>query len=194
MNLKDFVENNDNLKPFVIPNCTAVKSWGLYKCTLEKLSDILKEKPLRFRVGLKSYNEGVQWENKCKFVESTVNQYIEWINKKCSDDNPLSELEYNLYWVYADYKYLQWIIKDIPGTNLEHLVNWKSLGFHDNEGFDSTIWVGSKGAHTQCHQDSYCYNVVYQVSGCKRWVIFEPQEGAKHLKPTRIPYEESTVR
>ena len=58
MNLKDFVENNDNLKPFVIPKCTAVKSWGLYKCTLEKLSDILKEKPLKFRVGLKSYNEG----------------------------------------------------------------------------------------------------------------------------------------
>ena len=60
MNLKDFVENNDKIKPFVIPKCKAVKCWGLNGFNLKKLSHILKEKQLKFRVGLKNYNEGLE--------------------------------------------------------------------------------------------------------------------------------------
>ena len=65
MNLKDFVENNDNLKPFVINKSNAVKCWGLHDCSLQKLSDILKEKLLKFRVGMKNYNKG--WKMVCKY-------------------------------------------------------------------------------------------------------------------------------
>lgn len=50
--------------------------------------------------------------------------------------------------------------------------------------------LGTPGAHTACHYDSYGYNVHAQLSGSKRWILFEPSE---NMEPVRIPYEESTI-
>ncbi|CAH1961837.1 unnamed protein product [Acanthoscelides obtectus] len=55
---------------------------------------------------------------------------------------------------------------------------------------DSTIWIGSKGAHTPCHQDTYGFNLVHQIYGRKLWLLFPPDV---NLYPTRIPYEESSI-
>ena len=43
-------------------------------------------------------------------------------------------------------------------------VNWKLLGY-DVENEASTWWIGSKGAHTNCHKDTYGKNLVVQVLG-----------------------------
>ena len=52
----------------------------------------------------------------------------------------------------------------------------------------------SSGAFTQCHQDSYGVNLVAQIQGRKKWTLFPPNaSSASVLKPTRIPYEESTI-
>ncbi|VDN19628.1 unnamed protein product, partial [Gongylonema pulchrum] len=51
-------------------------------------------------------------------------------------------------------------------------------------------FLGTPGAYTQCHYDSYGYNVHAQLSGSKRWILFEPGED---MRPTRMPYEESTI-
>lgn len=40
---------------------------------------------------------------------------------------------------------------------------WKELGFTDKLGVDGTMWVGTAGAHTLCHYDTYGYNIVVQV-------------------------------
>ncbi|XP_025153870.1 HSPB1-associated protein 1 isoform X2 [Harpegnathos saltator] len=68
---------------------------------------------------------------------------------------------------------------------------WRNFGI-DKDGFDSTLWIGSKGAHTNCHQDSYGYNLIAQIHGRKEWLLFPP-DSSNFLEPTRIPYEESTI-
>ena len=47
-------------------------------------------------------------------------------------------------------------------------------------------------AHTPCHYDTYGCNLVAQLSGEKRWVLFSPGD-TESLYPTRVPYEESSV-
>ncbi|KAM0730102.1 HSPB1-associated protein 1 [Formica fusca] len=70
--------------------------------------------------------------------------------------------------------------------------NWLKFGvdkeFGEN-GLYSTIWIGSKGAHTDCHWDTYGYNLVAQIHGRKLWLFYPPSDS---LIPVRLPYEEST--
>lgn len=43
-------------------------------------------------------------------------------------------------------------------------VSWKQFGF-DKGPTDTTLWVGSEGAHTPAHQDTYGVNIVAQIHG-----------------------------
>ena len=52
--------------------------------------------------------------------------------------------------------------------------------------------LGTEGAYTPCHYDTYGFNLYTQISGHKRWILFPPDD-SNLLKPTRIPYEESSV-
>ncbi|XP_065575885.1 HSPB1-associated protein 1 homolog isoform X2 [Artemia franciscana] len=71
-------------------------------------------------------------------------------------------------------------------------LSWDFVGLHGRGANESTLWLGTKGAHTPLHSDSYGYNVVHQIHGRKKWVLI-PWESYKYLKPTRIPYEESSI-
>lgn len=65
-------------------------------------------------------------------------------------------------WYYFDYKYMQEWFKGRP--EIITSLNWRKFGIN-KDGSDSTLWIGSKGAHTNCHQDSYGYNVIAQIHG-----------------------------
>ncbi|CAB3248931.1 unnamed protein product [Arctia plantaginis] len=92
-------------------------------------------------------------------------------------------------WMYFDYKYVyQWFNTD---DELYKDISWKQFGYSDKGAADATLWVGSSGAHTPAHQDTYGVNIVTQLFGKKRWILFPPGTGG--LKPTRVPYEESSV-
>lgn len=65
-------------------------------------------------------------------------------------------------WYYFDYKYMHEWFKD--QAEIINSVCWKRFGV-DKNGEDSTLWIGSKGAHTNCHQDSYGCNLVAQIHG-----------------------------
>ncbi|XP_034935822.1 HSPB1-associated protein 1 homolog isoform X2 [Chelonus insularis] len=95
----------------------------------------------------------------------------------------------NEKWYYFDYKYMHEWFKLKP--EILKAVDWKPFGF-DKSGEDSTLWIGSKGAHTNCHQDSYGCNLIAQLHGKKEWLLFPPNSG-DDLKQTRVPYEESTI-
>lgn len=77
--------------------------------------------------------------------------------------------------------------------------------------FLPTLWIGSPGSNTQCHYDTYGFNLVGQVHGSKRcvchpgplcilgphaslpirrWWLYPPSS-TRCLYPTRVPYEES---
>lgn len=91
-------------------------------------------------------------------------------------------------WAYFDYKYM---CTEIDPAYLP-LFSWEKFGFPDKSGFDSTLWVGTEGAHTPCHQDTYGENLVAQLVGTKTWRLFPPDQ-EQYLSPTRVPYEESSV-
>ena len=72
------------------------------------------------------------------------------------------------------------------------LFSWESLGHPGTEGSESTLWAGTEGAITACHQDTYGENLVCQLAGTKVWSLFSPADSDK-LRPSRVPYEESSV-
>ncbi|XP_028403625.1 HSPB1-associated protein 1-like isoform X2 [Dendronephthya gigantea] len=76
--------------------------------------------------------------------------------------------------------------------NKLHDINWSSLGFPSRTGEQSTFWMGSVESFTPCHYDSYGCNLVAQLYGRKKWLLFSPTQ-SDCLYPTRVPYEESSV-
>ena len=44
-------------------------------------------------------------------------------------------------------------------------VDWSLFGFPSKDGSDSTFWMGSAGAETPCHYDTYGCNLVAQIYG-----------------------------
>lgn len=90
-------------------------------------------------------------------------------------------------WASFSYK----SIKDMPGAApSNNPMNMSFCGFPEISD-EITVWLGSPGAHTSCHYDTYGRNVVVQTHGTKRWILFSP--GTEGLDPTRVPYEESSV-
>ena len=45
------------------------------------------------------------------------------------------------------------------------MVDWSVLGFSGRDGTQSTFWLGSQGAYTVCHYDTYGCNLVAQIHG-----------------------------
>lgn len=44
-------------------------------------------------------------------------------------------------------------------------IDWRSFGFAERNARHSTLWIGSEGAYTPCHFDTYGYNLVAQIYG-----------------------------
>ncbi|CAH0728431.1 unnamed protein product, partial [Brenthis ino] len=151
--------------------------WPLCHWSREKWSVIFGEREIPFRCLKKNFiSEEPCWERRCKIKNMTFKNFI---------DNLTTSEE----WMYFDYKYLhQWFSND---NEIMKEISWKQFGYPDKGATDTTIWVGSKGAHTPAHKDTYGYNIVAQVHGKKRWILYPPETGG--MKPTRVPYEESSV-
>ncbi|XP_073977610.1 HSPB1 associated protein 1 isoform X2 [Rhodnius prolixus] len=151
------------------------KSWSIeeWKKTLGESND-----KYPFRKGCNKCSEEPIWETNCETSSLTVSEFFENFNKSFEIDNT---------WLYFDYKHLStWfseVFKDI---------NWSCVGFPERGAEDSTLWIGTEGAHTPCHFDSYGCNIVAQLYGKKVWLLFDPLE-SNSLSPTRVPYEESSV-
>ena len=162
------------------------------------------------------------FETRCQYEEASFNDFKEWIEndrdkadespeadrhklvtcsgigtyqettlppgkKKKLSSNPLMRFPSSQYWIYADYKYMSQLCEDLVEP-----VDWSVFGFKGRNGTESTLWVGSERAYTPCHYDTYGCNLVAQLSGRKRWLLFSPSD-SKSLYPTRTPYEESSV-
>lgn len=150
-------------------------------------------------------------------VDASFRQFYEWISGlPLTSQHPFSQLpkfQDGKVAVYADYKYIVDIFKEVmrEGEASETilccdnekfslvrdgaaslLIDWAPLcGRQNVDASTATFWLGSRGAHTPLHYDSYGLNVVVQLVGVKRWRLWKPATEA--LKPLRIPYEESSV-
>ncbi|NXY84856.1 HBAP1 protein, partial [Alcedo cyanopectus] len=171
--------------------CEMVGDWPALHWDVSHLSALLGGKRIQFRLGLKTLDLAPQFETRCSYVKATLEEFLAW---SCGQppclSGPFSSYEYSKYWAYADYKYIARIFEDKPEVFQD--VRWADFGFPGRDGKESTLWIGSEGANTPCHLDSYGCNLVVQIQGRKRWHLFPPGD-TSCLYPTRIPYEESSV-
>ncbi|KAI9534442.1 hypothetical protein NQZ68_012675, partial [Dissostichus eleginoides] len=175
-------------QPAVFTNMS--DGWPALRWTAEKLSDCL-HKLIRFRLGRKEEANTPLFETQCSYVEATLEHFLLWTQgEKEGDVGPFCEYPKSEYWAYADYKYIALLFQDQPAMFED--VKWSQFGFEGRNGRESTLWIGSEGANTPCHLDSYGCNLVLQVQGRKRWHLFPPED-TPYLYPTRIPFEESSV-
>lgn len=173
------MESYESLEPFVL-NSDEVKSWPLAN---QDLASLFHSVPLTARFGPRNHPVGhILWETESPRRSTTAEDFIAW-----AEGRPSSiELPSSGYWGYVDYTY---ILHIHPQSS--SLLDWRPLGV-ESDGADSTLWLGTKGAYTPCHYDSYGFNLHAQLRGRKRWLLFPPKD-SKLLKPTRIPYEESSI-
>ncbi|XP_014219081.1 HSPB1-associated protein 1 [Copidosoma floridanum] len=153
--------------------------WKLLDWSLEDLANKLENQTLPFRVGKNTKTINPQWEVDTPIEHMSLKEFL---NKSQGIGN-LSN------WFYFDYKYMRKWFKE--KSDILESLNWKSFGF-DFDGSDSTMWIGNRGAHTNCHQDSYGCNLVAQIHGRKLWLLFSPK-CTNVMQPTRVPFEESTI-
>ncbi|XP_050500193.1 HSPB1-associated protein 1 [Diabrotica virgifera virgifera] len=160
-------------EPIVIKN---VLKWKILQWTLSDWKSALHNEKLEFRRGFNTSSNEPQWERKTKLLKGDFEYFLNHAQNNTKE------------WLYFDYKQLNTWFKDNQSIRQE--LEWDPLGFPNIKPEDCTIWIGSKGAHTSCHMDCYGFNLVYQIYGSKIWLLFPPEE---NLKPSRIPYEESSI-
>ncbi|XP_075412442.1 HSPB1-associated protein 1 [Tenrec ecaudatus] len=170
--------------------CNMVCDWPARHWNAKHLSEVLGGKPVRFRMGMKNTDPAPQFETTCSYVEATLEEFLSWNCEQSAGSGPFRDYDHSQFWAYADYKYFVSLFED--KTDVFQDVMWADFGFAGRTGRESTLWIGSLGAHTPCHLDSYGCNLVLQVQGRKRWHLFPPEDTPR-LYPTRIPYEESSV-
>ncbi|KAL6432493.1 hypothetical protein ACFW04_006819 [Cataglyphis niger] len=167
----------------MLRNSDDLYEWKLLNWSFSDLVEKFGDKQLPFRVGV---------YNKC-----THRRHINSPTKLCK----LTLREFFIAtgdttkegydkWLYCDYKHIK-EFSDKP--EIIEAFNWLKFGIDEEfgkNGLYSTIWIGSKGAHTDCHWDTYGYNLVAQIHGRKLWLLYPPSD---FLLPVRLPYEESTV-
>ncbi|XP_045358224.1 HSPB1-associated protein 1 isoform X1 [Leopardus geoffroyi] len=170
--------------------CNMAVDWPAQHWTAEHLSEVLHGKQIRFRMGMKRTDTVPQFETTCGYVEATLEEFLTWNCDQSPLSGPFRDYDHSKFWAYADYKYFVSLFDD--KTDIFEGVIWSDFGFPGRNGRESTLWIGSMGAHTPCHLDSYGCNLVFQVQGRKRWHLFPPED-TPFLYPTRIPYEESSV-
>lgn len=170
-------------EPVVFDNM--ISSWEILSWDMEKWSNKLGDKKLPFRVGVAKATPQPQWEHECQQEELTLQEFIK---TTCNSGEETSK-QCKKWW-YFDYKYMHEWFQEYP--EILQTVDWAPLGFPEFGGAESTLWLGSSGAHTPCHMDVYGCNLVAQVLGRKQWYLFPPTM-TKAMLPTRIPYEESSI-
>ncbi|XP_021490317.1 HSPB1-associated protein 1 isoform X2 [Meriones unguiculatus] len=167
-----------------------VFDWPARHWTVTHLSEVLQGKQIRFRMGRRSTDTVPQYETACSYVDATLEEFLTWNCDQPCVSGPFKDYDHSKFWAYADYKYFVTLFED--NTDVFQEVMWSDFGFPGRNGQESTLWIGSLGAHTPCHLDSYGCNLVFQVQGRKTWHLFPPED-TPFLYPTRIPYEESSV-
>lgn len=154
-------------KPFVIAS-QSLSSWPSFHWTLTDWSRICQQTLFPFRVHRRDSVDF--WENEAiARFDTYLKYYNQWRTSdvcNCDDENPFKKYPKSEFWVYSSYNHMKERLAEIP--EVIQSVNWTQCGLGsrlDSDAKNSTLWIGSEGAFTPCHQDSYGYNFVAQLSG-----------------------------
>ena len=139
----------------------------------------------------------VPFEGECAYCDVTIGEICEWIEgKDFPAAHPLHRFPSGQFIAYCDYQDMADVFRMQPSALaavdwapvLEACGKVKDVPRH---GTRSTLWLGSQGASTPVHYDSYGINFVAQLQGTKHWRLAPPHSAG--IRATRIPYEESSV-
>lgn len=165
-----------------------VDTWPMFKFTQNDWAKFFENKQLECRVGTRSRGTEPQWETQSVSVQCTYCELLQWTENIAGGARDISTFDPKIHFLYFGYKHMKDVFdKEVLGT-----IDWGHLGYPERNGNVSTFWLGTPGAHTPCHYDTYGCNLIAQITGRKRWVLYPPEDIAL-LRPTRVPYEESSV-
>lgn len=139
----------------------------------ELMESGLDQKPATFTTGSILHADLPYWE-RIRGKESM--SFGEFFERTKSD-------HFENRWASHSYKDI-----DTWPVELRDSIDFTQLGFDDAQ--DILFWLGTRGANTPCHYDTYGFNIVVQIFGSKSWLLFPP---GSPLTPTRVPFEESSV-
>lgn len=132
--------------PFVIKSLNL--SWPCMQTTLEQWCDQFNNDSVSFETGKLFNSQLPQWERCRQPMLLKLSEFLKQYHESSNTET----------WAAYSYKHLKYL----PKTCREG-VSFAPLGFEDHE--DISFWLGSKGAHTSCHYDTYGCNIVVQVYG-----------------------------
>lgn len=109
-----------------------------------------------FHFGRQTGGEQPQWEMSHSTGAMPVSRFLRDYGVPTGDDDTVDQTK----WASFSYKNLS----DMP-PECRRDIGLDALGFERRSIEDFTFWLGSRGAHTPCHYDTYGCNVVVQVYG-----------------------------
>lgn len=162
-------------EPYILRNLKL--DWDILQMSLDEWShqmdDHLKSQPVQFTSGTIKHCDTPYWE---KFRTHEKITFAEFAQRS-------KENSFNDRWYSHSYRdIISW------PESLKKSISFAKFGFENAE--DIIFWLGSKGANTPCHYDTYGFNIVVQIFGRKSWLMFPPNAS---LSATRVPFEESSV-
>lgn len=151
-NAKEFKDFILNVKqPYKLKNVKL--NWPCFDMTIEEwlklFDDYGIDNGYDFDIGELQHSRQPQWEKYWTKTKMKMSEFLE--NYKLND-----VLRNN----WASYSYKR--LNDSP-IECSKGIEFSDLGFDNIE--DLTFWLGSKGAHTTCHYDTYGSNIVVQIFG-----------------------------
>lgn len=162
-------------EPYILRNFQL--DWEIFQLNIdkwcEKMDEHVRSEPVQFTSGTMKHCDLPYWERFRTHEQLTFSEFA----KKSNED------DFQEQWVSHSYRdIISW------PKSLSKSISFAKLGFDNTE--DILFWLGSKGANTPCHYDTYGFNVVVQVFGRKSWLLFPPKTP---MTATRVPFEESSV-
>lgn len=140
--------------PHVIKQFPGLKPWKCFNISLEEWCTLLDahHSNINFETGNRNKSsDKPQWEYCRKTMPMKCSEfYSKYKNSKNDDD------------IWASYGYKS--INVLPDSCKDG-ISFTEFGFNDIDTDDISFWLGSKGAHTSCHFDTYGCNIVVQVYG-----------------------------
>ena len=183
--------------PFVAEGL--LDTWGALHWSLATLQDEFGDQSTCIRLHPRhAATANAIFEGQCIYVQATLGEFCRWLDDSLATDAAATSARPGCaqfpsakYVGYADYQDMPALFRGTPDAL--DAVDWSTvIGGAPCDGAHSTLWLGSEGAHTPTHYDTYGNNLVAQCLGIKRWRLLPPGCHAG-LQPTRVPFEESSV-
>ena len=154
-----FSLSGDELPDMPLVITGALDGWEARDWTPERIAAQFGNLPTCVRLSPFAEKEAhtpAVYEGECVYESATLAELCAWLTHAGGDGNPqhgpLARYRRARYSAYADYQDMARLFSGAPEAM--RAVDWRALGI-ERDGSFSTLWLGSRGAHTPTHYDSY---------------------------------------